>query len=253
MPKHTSPQTCLLYLKLAKMRKQKRGVGAYLRALFSEERAKAVLKEFNVSYSTVEAGVESPKLTCSEWNQIIPSAEPEPEPEPVGEEISLKVEGDSAVLTAKKTIRTEAELLAECKVDLNVWEVASCEVSKWDMGRKAVVKHMTYRSGVADGESHDSGKVNIEQMFRVLIRLKKREGAETVNTMLEHYRDELARAGHPDWSDVGQVNLFQDRQFCLELAIPDLHLGKLSWGPETNGANYNSAEAISYLRKPLRV
>jgi len=246
MPKNTSPKTVALYEKLAKLRKHKRGVGAYLREHFEHDKAHTILKKFNEIYSTSEATGRQAPVDCPDLLEIV---ETSPDPEPVGEEISLKVEGDQAVLVAKKTIRTEAELLAECKVDLTIWQVASCEVGKWDVGRKAIEKDMTYSHGVSDGHVRDTGKVNVEQLFRVVIKLKKRQGAEAAKEIVEFYREELAKAGSPDWSSVPAAEFPKtDEKYCLELAIPDVHLGKMCWALETGGSNYDSKEAIRLFK-----
>jgi hypothetical protein len=209
----------ILTEKLLEIRKKKQGVKRYLIENFPTDWEQK-LEEFNAQHGTpmvVKAAVIPPT--------------------------KLTVTGKTATLEVVSSIRSVDQLLAEAKVDLTVWAVESHQITSWEQGRKDIQKDMTYTDGVSNGSVKDSGKVNVQSLFRVAIKLKKIAGAETTKGLVEFFKQEMAKAPEVKWSHVTE-KLVDKNRYCLELAIPDVHLGKMSWAPETGGSSYDSSEAI---------
>lgn len=72
-------------------------------------------------------------------------------------------------------IRTLDDLLSACKVDLNEWAVDHWITNKWEVGRKAQVKHLEWTDGIMNGREHDDGLINVEPLFQIKVWLIRKE------------------------------------------------------------------------------
>jgi len=141
---------------------------------------------------------------------------------PPQEELSREVNGDDQVITLKsRTIRTLDAALAEAEVDTTLWEVDRYTVNKWDQGQRA-------QSGA-----------RVIELWQVKIWLKRRvpkpitDGIEAFFAKLPMRRKKKPRKRYTTKDP-----------HMLELALFDLHLGKLAWEPET-GSAYDTKRAIA--------
>jgi len=111
-------------------------------------------------------------------------------------------------------------MLMECKVDTKVWEVTNHIVNKHDM---------CYKDKNGDGQT--------VQLFQVKAWLRRRPGptdGEAIATALAAFRTKGRK--------VQKLKPINKTGNLLEISIPDLHYGALSWSPET-GEDYNSEAA----------
>lgn len=124
---------------------------------------------------------------------------------------------------------TLAGLLKACQVDLKTWRVKNWVANKWEVGTK----------------NPDNGKVRRTPLYQIKAWLERIPGAaeaEVMRDTIEWIKDQRvvpqARTNSPM-----RLLAIAD-PVMLEISIPDLHLGKLSWKDETN-ENYDSAIASS--------
>lgn len=163
----------------------------------------------------------------------LPKGDPgEPDGKPTNTEQSV-ITGDSWSISLPKTrICTLDELVSYCKVDLSIWEVERYVCNKWESAAKV-------------GDS-DSLRLQVEPLFQIKAFLKKKKHVLAAKREIEELRElakriskappPIKRPKHPSGN-------------LLEINIPDAHIGKLAWGVETGGPNYDTNIAIeTYVR-----
>lgn len=180
-------------------------------------------KQFELHHKTIGRILESFDVT----NAPVYSVD---KPELV--EVS-EIKGDSWVVSLPKTrIHTLEQLVEYCEVDLMVWEVDRFTVNKWEMGSKDA-----------------TGKVQVEPLFQVKAFLKKKKDIEAVKNEIEDLKTLAAEYPWPvspaRWPSSPFTGLL------LEVNIPDLHQGKLAWGLETGGPNYDVKIATETFERAL--
>lgn len=131
-----------------------------------------------------------------------------------------EVKSDSWVISIPKTrICTLDELVEHCKIDLGIWEIERFVANKWEVGAR-----------------DESGKIVVEPLFQIKAFLRKRQILVNIRAEIEALKL-LAKS-------VGKLpKECKPRKLTglmLELNCPDIHLGKLSWGEETNAQNYDT-------------
>lgn len=142
-----------------------------------------------------------------------------------------EVKGDTWTISLPKTrVNTVEELLKHFKVDTQVWQVDRFVVNAWDMG------------------SVPNGEPVVTQLYQVkayLRRIPAIANAKAEIASLKEYAKKDAKLYKPVkyvTSKTGNM---------LEVQIPDLHLGKMAWGVETNGDNYDSHIAEEVFDKAV--
>ncbi len=145
--------------------------------------------------------------------------------------------GESWAITAPSTRDHTVEgLLAHCKVDLSEWEVKESSVSMHEMGSIP----RTTRKSKADGWVRPSTEPVVTPLYRVWVSLKRKTAVIAVRQELEDLKKYFiikAKASAPKASS-GRVK-GRSSGLMLEVAIPDLHMGKLAWAKETGYQNYD--------------
>jgi metallophosphoesterase superfamily enzyme len=130
------------------------------------------------------------------------------------EQVTRRQEGDT--LEARSTsrrIKTVADLLAHIEADLDRYDVAASEATKWECG---------------------DGSGGTVELHRVFVRLKPKAGpsvTEAVEAMITAAKRELRKPvtkKPPKREGVWQV-----------LPIGDLHVGKYAWRRTTGGGDYD--------------
>jgi hypothetical protein len=122
------------------------------------------------------------------------------------------------------SIRTLDDLLAYAKVDLTVWAVERFVVNKWAVGMKG-----------------PDGKVVTSPLFQVKAWLKRIEGAASVTEVWQEMLSDIAGKSRPQ-KKVPRTQKGNARNL-LEIAVQDLHIGKLAWMEET-GNDYDTKIAV---------
>lgn len=72
--------------------------------------------------------------------------------------------------TGDRILTLEA-MLSACKVDTEEWAVDHWIANKWEVGRKAQIKHLSWDEGVMTGSESDEGAINVEPLFQIKIWL----------------------------------------------------------------------------------
>jgi hypothetical protein len=126
-----------------------------------------------------------------------------------------------------KDIRTLEDLLTSCNVDLDKWQVENWRSNVWQVGAKT-----------------DDGRVVKQNLYQVKALLKR----------IPITREEIKEIFHSCSKPLVSKQLHRAKKSgkkLLEISIPDIHLGKLCWGEETGGVDYNTQEAINRFQGAL--
>lgn len=148
---------------------------------------------------------------------------------------SISVEGDKASLDmlVERRVKTLEDLIREAKIDTAEWEVERFTCNKWEVALKLGEKKTEY--------------VHVQDLWQVKATLIRRKDARA----LREIGDEIIRAVKAHARPVGFIPRKRYSEPCLaEIAFFDLHLGKLTWGPET-GQNYDLKIAERLYMKAL--
>lgn len=132
---------------------------------------------------------------------------------------SSEITGDTWRIALPKTrIKTLEELIEHCEIDLSIWEVERFVCNKWEIGANL-----------------NDGKITVEPLFQVKAFLKKKKEIVSARKEIDALK-ELAKKS----ARVSAITLKPTASGnMLEVNIPDSHFGKLAWGFETGGPNYD--------------
>lgn len=155
-------------------------------------------------------------------------------PPPIGQD-SFTAHGDTAQVQklTKHRVRTLADLVAVCQIDTDEWVI-----DRW-------------QCGAYEGQSKDTktSVVTVTPMFSVRAWLRRnRPIIETKAEIKALFEDAAKRLPAAPF-----VKRAAKGDYMLELMIPDLHLGKLAWAPETGYQNYDSKIAGAVFREAVEV
>lgn len=135
--------------------------------------------------------------------------------------VGISVEGDVYGLVSENPCTLE-ELLKACNVDLKVWHVARHVVNKWEVGTR-----------------NDDGTVRRTPLFQIKAWLERPPGADVIDALRETIEEISAGSTVPKFPPPdGKGDLAIDDPHCLEVSLPDIHIGKLTWAPEV-GEHYD--------------
>ena len=116
-------------------------------------------------------------------------------------------------------IKTLDALIIACKIDLTVWKIDRHTINKWEVGRKATTKNVTYTDGVASGTVTDSGEVNVEPLWQVKVWLSKRN-PEPIKPVLKPINVNVKAVAHNKKRDgVNVAVILPDPQFGFSTLI----------------------------------
>jgi hypothetical protein len=154
-------------------------------------------------------------------------------PAPTAEPDGVTFAGDNCTIrkTAPLLVRTEAEAVKACAVDLDTWEVVACEIKAY---QQASVPRVVGRTG---NWSRKSDKPVVTQLYSIHLKLRKRvaliAARAEIEALIRDSRKRIAPAPAVRLVHTPSGNM-------LEINITDLHVGKLAWGPETGHENYDA-------------
>ena len=152
-----------------------------------------------------------------------------PTPPEQAEHVTRKTDGDALeARSVSRTIRTVDDLLAHVEADLERYEVAASEATKWE--------------GMSVDRS--TGEPVVTELFRVFVRMKPRAGPkveELVAAMI------AAASGKLRFRDSRTAGARRDRPWAV-LVVADCHFGKYAWGKSTGEADYDLDIAAQLLR-----
>ena len=137
-----------------------------------------------------------------------------------GNDITFDENKKGATVTSAKStrIKTINDLIEQCEIDLDVWEIDRYVVNKWEVG------------------SSVDGHIVVEPLFQIKAWLKKNKDVFELKQIREQLIKDVKQFA-PKYPIIS-YDKFEKGQL-LEITIFDLHFGKLCWGLET-GDNYDT-------------
>lgn len=201
-------------------------------------------KELGINHSTIQGWIK----WIEEGVRVEIDEKIEAKKKPPGRGSHFTQDGDTATASVTdEKIRTLEDLIRTCNIDMDTWECVYFDVKCWEMGRKAKQTKMTFDEGVASGFTEDSGKIFVQPLYSVVGRFRRKK-EKTSEELAEHFRSLMSEIKFSKWQYKKQ---YVDAQNTLELMIPDLHLGQLSWGVETRAGDYDIGIACDLLRRSV--
>lgn len=142
-------------------------------------------------------------------------------------------EKEGTMVLDGKRVKSVEDLIKECNVDLNIYEIERQVVNKWEVGAK-------------DANS----KIQVTPLFQIKIWLRKRKADDlNIAEFKQGVLDDLKTTSKIVPFNHGKK--FQKSASLLEINIFDLHLGKMAWWEET-GENYDYKIAEKRFRDALQ-
>lgn len=140
------------------------------------------------------------------------------------------------ITTKSLNIRTVEDLIEYSEIDMTEWRVKSHESNSWEVTMGA--------------DSTSSGKPETYTNYQVKAKFERRIMESPESIVEEFMKDALNYS--PNYPKIKRKKL--DSPVMIEVDIPDLHFGQLSWGKETLDADYDIKiaeklffEALEYL------
>jgi len=125
-----------------------------------------------------------------------------------------------------ENVRTLEDLIRVCNIDLEKWQIERWTANTWPVGIKVEDRVITK---------------NLYQV-KAILKLKPITQADI---------QELFASFSPYISTTKSEFIAEEGSKLLEISIPDLHLGKLCWGDETGGANYDTNIAMERFKTAM--
>lgn len=130
------------------------------------------------------------------------------------------------------TINSPDKLLAAMRVDTSVWEVYKKQIGKSAAWRKDRQVEWDVTEGVVtSGKVKDSGKIKVVPVFTVKLWLRRKTEEIRTSYALQDFKADikkysLKKSALPKFSKPKSGYMF-------EVEMPDIHIGKLTWGEES--------------------
>jgi hypothetical protein len=137
---------------------------------------------------------------------------------------SVKIEGDKGEISkiTDERVRTLADLIRVCEIDTAEWEVKRFVANKWEVGATDKAK-----------------KLHVKPLFQIKAWLERKVAVMDARAEIEALKAEVKLS--PIFSRRVQLTTaLNTAEHMLQLDIPDLHVGKLAWAPETGHASYDT-------------
>lgn len=146
----------------------------------------------------------------------------------------MTLTGDRAELvkTVDCPIKTLQDLIRVCEIDTDEWEIMSWKANKWE----AAAKHPL------------TGALVSRPLFQVTATMKRRVDVINARKAIEQLMEDFKSTAVP--RPAPKIRAPRG-EHMLEISIPDLHIGKLAWSDETQGANYDHKIAIRLYREAI--
>jgi len=146
----------------------------------------------------------------------------------------ITVSGDRAdlVYTSYEPVKTLADLIRVCEIDISTWDIVTWVANKWDTSAKDDLTQ----------------KLVTRPLFQVKATMRLRveviNSRAIIDAIVKDASKHIKPLPAPKSRRPAGLHM-------LELAVPDLHLGKLAHGAETMGANYDHKIAIDLYKKAI--
>lgn len=124
--------------------------------------------------------------------------------------------------TVNHRVKTLADLIKVCEIDTTVWRITRYVCNKWDSA----------------GINRNTQQAILTELYQVKVwlvpKLEVRAAKAEIAALLAEAK--LVVPARPSLLVKAAPKI---SPYMLEIAIPDLHLGKLAWGQETGGEDYD--------------
>jgi len=135
------------------------------------------------------------------------------------------------IVCASPRMMTKEGVLAQFRVDENQWKVESFKVKTSEGYRKDRQVSWHVKGGnVISGDVEDTGKMLVVPLFHIEVRLKRKTEEIRARNVLEELVED-ARKFAPKYPRVKYPK--QKDGLLYEIAISDLHFGRLTWHSES--------------------
>lgn len=132
---------------------------------------------------------------------------------------TLTVSGDKAEIgkITDKRIKTLQDLVKECQIDLNEWQIDRWVCNKWEVGAKDKAKQLI-----------------VKPLFQIKVWLSRNKPVIDYTAFKSGMIQDMQKHS-PKYP---KIKYPKQEPNLLEINLADLHLGKLAWDEET-GTNYD--------------
>ena len=167
---------------------------------------------------------------CGDWGNMGNGQEYATE----GDLYSFVDNGGTAEATAvldMDTIRSPKELAKAMDIDESVWEIYKKQVGKqaaWRKDREVIWK--VENGKVTEGNVRDSGKIKIVPLFNIKIWMRRKTEEIRKDLAIDDFKKSVYQFAPKTIS----LKFNKPKNGMLyEIELPDLHIGKLTWGEES--------------------
>lgn len=161
---------------------------------------------------------------CGAWSVVTPD---------VQESYTFRDDGETAQIVAEvdDEIRTADDLIRVLKIDASVWKIDRFQVGKSIAYRKdKKVQWKVEQGKVTSGEVDDSGKLLLKPIFNVKVWMSRRTEEIRANLALDDFKKNVYQFA-PKIMQLKYPKV--SGRMLYEIEMPDVHIGKLTWGEET--------------------
>lgn len=132
---------------------------------------------------------------------------------------TLTVSGDKAEIgkITDKRIKTLQDLVKECQIDLNEWQIDRWVCNKWEVGAKNKVKQLI-----------------VKPLFQIKVWLSRNKPVIDYTA----FKSSVIKDMQKHSPKYPKIKYPKSEPNLLEINLADLHLGKLAWDEET-GTNFD--------------
>ena len=140
------------------------------------------------------------------------------------------------VVCASRRITNQDEIIKHFGIDTSIWELEKFKIKSSEAYRKDRSVEWDVEGGsVKHGKVRDSGKMLVVPLYHIEARFIKKVREAKAKDAIEAMLDE-AKKFAPKYP---KINYKTKDDGCLyEIAMPDIHFGRLAWDEET-GENYD--------------
>jgi hypothetical protein len=137
------------------------------------------------------------------------------------------LDGTAELTSEPGRIMSLDELLARFKVDRNAWDVERHIINKYEQAAKV------------------DDDIKVTELFQVKAWLRRNPAVDTMRAIRDEVIADMRRHA-PKYPKYPNPRKVADAHM-LEVSAFDLHIGKLAWGDEVDGENYDSKIAEELL------
>jgi hypothetical protein len=152
------------------------------------------------------------------------------------------------VICASRRMLSKEDVINQFKIDINQWEVEKFKVKTSEGYRKdRKVKWKVVDGRVVEGDVDDTGQMLVVPLYHIEVHLVRKTEQIRATSAIRDLIDE-AKRGAPKYPKIKREPMKDG--LLYEIAMPDLHFGRLAWDEET-GENYDVRIAADMVRQVL--